>query len=248
MPLRIAAQNPASCVPPSGRGDGVAIRLDETVARVGVQLIAHSTDPGRRRTCPRSLTLPGEGLAQNRSTSLAQSFFQGNPTGRRGSGTWLLSAFHRHRWRISSGSRRRRTGRPLDRTDLEEARGLEACGDQRSLRIGMEGHGGAATIGGGANLFDRAKGQAAREFRGSKTVFVSSHFHDGVESESALTTDTPDTMKATRRLIGLARELTPRVKGAQDHLKRRLVLETSDAGPSGMPRPLSRMVTAEVFV
>ena len=91
---------------------------------------------------------------------------------------------------------------------IEEARGLERQVAE-DLGVGVEGDGGAAPVRRGAEGFDWALRDAAREFLGVKLA-VAGNLDPEMIGEGVDDAD-PDAVQAARGLIGLAGELAARV-------------------------------------
>ena len=105
---------------------------------------------------------------------------------------------------------------------LHQPRGLEAV-MAKDLLVGMEGHGGAAPVRGRPDLGDRplrdAAGKALLE-----QLLVARDLHNHQVRQRVHDRRT-HTVQTTRGLIGVARELAPRMQRAQDHLQRGLAGE-----------------------
>ena len=85
----------------------------------------------------------------------------------------------------------------------------------------MKGDGCAAPVRGGTDLFDAAQGQPARELL-REQLTIARHFNpEGVRQR--VDHRNPHAVQAAGGLIGFAFEFAPRMKRAQDHLKRAFV-------------------------
>ena len=91
------------------------------------------------------------------------------------------------------------------------------------LRIGVEGDGGAAAVGGGAHLLQRALRDAAGEFLREK--FAVAGDLDPHAVRKRVDDRGAHAVQAARGGIGVAVELAARVERAEDHLERRLAGE-----------------------
>ena len=89
----------------------------------------------------------------------------------------------------------------------------------KDFGIGVEGHGGAAPVGGRADLLHRALRDTARKAL-AEQLAVARHLHHHAVGQR-IHHRGADTVQPARGLIGLAVELAARVQGAQDHLQRR---------------------------
>ena len=110
----------------------------------------------------------------------------------------------------------------MERIGREQAGGLEAVGAE-DLRVGVEGDGGAATVRGGADLGDRAEGQAAREPLLPELAVARDL--DDHRVRQRVDDGGADAVQTARGLVGLARELAAGVQRAEDDLERGLVGE-----------------------
>ena len=199
-----------------GRGDGVTVGLDETVARGRpvdrpFDLARHAKallelDGARKRVLG-----IGRGLAQRLAQVVGQA--AGEVEGR----------LHR---RVAVFD----LGLPADldageeiglgADHLEQARGFEAV-RAKNLFVGVEGHGGAPAVGGRADLLHRALRDAAREALLKEFTVPRDLYDHGIAERVDHRSANP--VQTARGLIGLARELAARVQGAEDHLERRFV-------------------------
>ncbi len=102
-----------------------------------------------------------------------------------------------------------------------ERGGAEAHPCAEDLRIGAEGHGGAAPVLHRARIHQRPERQPARKRLGVEPA-VARHLDDE-RRRQCVHHRNPDAMQAARNLVGVATELAARVQRGENHFERRLV-------------------------
>ena len=108
-------------------------------------------------------------------------------------------------------------------TDRFEKAGRFETVRAEDFGVGMEGHSGAAAVGGGANLFDGAQRDSAGEALFDEFL-VAGHLHDHRVRER-VDDRCAHPVQTAGGLVGFAGEFAARVKGAEDHLQRGFVRE-----------------------
>ncbi len=104
--------------------------------------------------------------------------------------------------------------------ELVEALGRESGVGAEDFRVGGEGDGGAALVGGGADLLQLRCGEAAREGLAVE-LLVARDLDDGVGRKRIDDADA-DAVEAARGRVSLALELPARVERGHDDFERRL--------------------------
>jgi hypothetical protein len=201
-----------------GRGHGVAVGLDEAVAR------------GRPGDGPFDGTgdvelglevdLSGEGrvgIGGRGADGLGQVIAEAAGEVERGLGRRLTVVDAGFPADLDAGEKVCLRPDHLEKTGRFEPVGAE------DLLVGVEGDGGAAPVGDGPFGADGALGDAARELLHEKLA-VAGDLNAQVVGERVDDGDT-DAVQTAGGLVGLARELAARVQRAEDDLKRALVGE-----------------------
>jgi hypothetical protein len=192
-----------------GGGHGVAVALDEAVARRGP--VDRPFDLARGVEFLAEINGAGEG-----------AFGIG-----RGGAERFIEVIGQSAGEVEGGLKRRFAvvdgGFPAD-FDAREEIGLGANGFEQARRfeavraenlgIRVEGDGGAAAVVGGTDLLHRALGQAAREALFEEFLVAGDLHHHRIRER--IDHRGPDAMEAARGLIGLAGELAACVQRAED--------------------------------
>ena len=196
------------------RGDGVAVALQEAVAR-GCPVdrpfdrAGHVELFGKANLAGKGAVGIGRGLGQLVRQVIAKA--PGKVKGR------LLRGFAVTYGRFPADfDAREQIG--LGSRHLQQAGGLELQAAE-DFRIRVEGGRGAAPVGGRTGLGNRTQRNPAREFLNVQ-LLVARHLNphpvrQGIDHRCT------NAMQPARRLIGLAREFAARMQGTQDHLQRR---------------------------
>ncbi len=108
----------------------------------------------------------------------------------------------------------------LGADEAEEAGGVEVGLGAEDLRVGGEGDGGAALVGGRADFFELGGGEAFREGLAVE-LLVAGDLDDGLGRERVDDADA-DAVEAAGGAVRLALELTARVEGGHDDFERGL--------------------------